>query len=125
MADIELVIKVPEHCLEELKRIELNESNEGVVFHTIKCILNGTPIPKGHGRLIDADAYFADVKKHYFDNDTVMRCTEIALSNAPTIIEADKIEPLTNGDWHYGSEPMQNISYSDRTTIIGANRSEE
>ena len=47
-------------------------------------------LPKGYGRLIDAKAYEQDIRKHYFDNSTVIRCTEITLDNAPTIIEADK-----------------------------------
>ena len=54
-----------------------------------KAIRKGTSLPKGCGRLIDANAYFNDVKKHYFDNITVMSCTKIALDNAPTILDAD------------------------------------
>ncbi len=59
---------------------------------TTEAIAKGTPLPKGCGRLIDARAYEQSVRKHYFDNRTVIRCTEIALLNAPTIIEADKVE---------------------------------
>ena len=54
------------------------------------AIRKGIPLPKGHGRLIDADSYHTDIKNHYFDDATVIRCTEIGLNNAPTIIEADK-----------------------------------
>lgn len=53
MTDKELIIKISEDCFEELKCVELNESNEGVVFHAIKCILNGVPLPKGQGKLIE------------------------------------------------------------------------
>ncbi len=44
-------------------------------------IKNGTPFPKGHGRLIDAD----DLKRigRYAHTNT-------DIDNAPTIIEADK-----------------------------------
>lgn len=51
------------------------------------AIANGTPLPKGHGRLIDADrfvethdccGYIEDMEVDYFNNVT------------PTIIEADK-----------------------------------
>lgn len=56
------------------------------------AIKNGTPLPKGHNRLIDAGEYENSIRKHYFDNSTVIRCTEIALDDAPTIIEADKGE---------------------------------
>lgn len=55
-------------------------------------IKNGIPLPKGHGRLIDAKTYEQNIRKHYFDNDLVIRCTEIALDNTPTIIEADRRE---------------------------------
>ena len=107
MADIELVIKVPEHCLEELKRIELNESNEGVVFHTIKCILNGTPIPKGHGRLIDADAvvdeidsyidsmaysYLYLLREEQSQREHGMVFARDIVCDAPTIIPAEEVE---------------------------------
>lgn len=53
MADVELVIKIPEHCLKELKCVELNESNEGAVFHAIKCILNGIPLDKHEKEIIE------------------------------------------------------------------------
>ena len=47
-------------------------------------ILNGTPLPAGHGRLIDADALM--------DNGYQMESVEIwyGIKHAPTIIEADK-----------------------------------
>ena len=93
MADIELVIKVPEHCLEELKCVELNESNEGVVFHAIRCILNGTPLPKGHGELIDRQSLklsFFTLSRFYktwnLGNNKIMG----EIENAQTIIGASK-----------------------------------
>lgn len=46
MADIELIIKMPEEDYEYIKNS--NDMN----FNVIK---NGTLLPKGHGRLIDAD----------------------------------------------------------------------
>lgn len=56
------------------------------------AIANGVPLSKSHGRLIDAGEYENSIRKHYFDNSTVIRCTEIALDNAPTIIDADRSE---------------------------------
>lgn len=38
------IIDIPEDCLEDLNNIELNELNEGVVFHTICCVRNGIPL---------------------------------------------------------------------------------
>lgn len=58
----------------------------------LNAIRNGTVLLEHHGRLIDAKAYEQDIHKHYFDNELVIRSTEIALSNAPTIIEADTAE---------------------------------
>lgn len=47
-----------------------------------EAVLNGTPLPKGHGRLIDADALYDQFE--YADYDF-----EKTLEYAPTIIEAD------------------------------------
>lgn len=46
------------------------------------AIKHGTPLPKGHGRLIDADALW---KKWVFD-----AIGKQEIDEAPTIIEADK-----------------------------------
>lgn len=60
-----------------------------------KIIAEGKPLPKGHGKLIDADAF----QKSYCDSncgnrkcvDAMDKCIFIGdLQDAPTIIEADK-----------------------------------
>ena len=71
-----------------------------------KAIKNGIPLPKGHGRLIDAD-YLKDViLLHNFhgNNKNIVpysdrrgyrlrqREVDEGIINAPTIIEADKAE---------------------------------
>lgn len=86
MADIELVIKMPE---EQYNMILLSDktamsecvSKEGMMY----AIKNGTPLPKGHGRLIDADKLKARAK-----NDITGYCYEDLIDTTPTIIEADK-----------------------------------
>ena len=50
---MKLVIDIPEHAFEECKNIQLSEEIEGVIFHILTCIKNGTPLPSGHNRLID------------------------------------------------------------------------
>ena len=83
MADIELVIRIPE---EEYKCVQITGciGNKTCISN---AIYNGTPLPKGHGRLIDADAY---IDKHeecgWLDDITVDEFNAIT----PTIIEADK-----------------------------------
>ena len=75
----------------------------------IDAIKNGTPLPKGHGRLIDVDKLKEELKEHHdffvnayggFSNlprNDKSRVDEITNSiativNAPTIIEADRSE---------------------------------
>ena len=77
MADIEVVIKISE---EDYKR--------GTAMAS--AIRNGTPLPKGHGRLIDADALRCENADFDTYNDYCTMFDEIDI--APTIIEADKGE---------------------------------
>ena len=58
--------------------------------HERWVLKNGTPLPKGHGRLIDADAL--DLEKEVSMADDWKTAHEIAncVKYAPTIIEADK-----------------------------------
>ena len=78
MADIELVIKIDEELYKDIKEHGLCGycSDREIVGESIAA---GTPLPKGHGRLIDADQLPIDI---FFDD----------VENAPTIIEADKAE---------------------------------
>lgn len=79
MAGIELVIKLPEEKWEVIqKRMYCNIFD----LNMWNAIKNGTPLPKGHGRLIDADAVLAEpIGNTYKDIDI-----------AETIIEADETE---------------------------------
>lgn len=73
MADIELVIRIPE---DEYRNILLTGKASFCVVNAIEA---GTPLPKGHGRLIDVSEYF---KKEFGD-------ARRFLDKASTIIEAD------------------------------------
>ena len=54
------------------------------------AIRKGTPLPKGHGRLIDADAF---ERRCMFDSDIEdMQDVIYALRDYKSIIEADKAE---------------------------------
>jgi len=106
MSDIELVIKIPEEIqLALINNIQLSMDQQSICDSYIKhAITNGTPLPKGHGRLIDAD-YLKDViLLHNFhgNNKNIVpysdrrgyrlrqREVDEGIINAPTIIEADK-----------------------------------
>ena len=63
------------------------------------AIINGTPLPKGHGRLIDADALKLSEEEHTemgeynwnVEHTYYTRYYSVKeIKNAPTIIEADK-----------------------------------
>lgn len=66
-----------------------------------KAIRKGIPLPKGHGRLIDADAMFKDICNSIesmtnigiaVDGQYLWEKLNDALFNASTIIKADKTE---------------------------------
>jgi hypothetical protein len=81
----EIVIKIPEE--EYQKYIKMRPAYPDGVFCLIKEIQNGTPLPEGHGRLIDADAL---LQKHQdFD---AYPFPSITIHNAPTIIEGSDSE---------------------------------
>ncbi len=104
MADIELVIKIPEGLK---KDFELEQWTALSCMEMKRALMNGTQIPKGHGRLIDADRLKDNYKYHYalfleaygstmnMPKDIKSRCDELDnaiadIINAPTIIEADR-----------------------------------
>ncbi len=56
-----------------------------------KAIRKGTPLPKGHGRLIDRDSLELDCDwSDYYDGFSAYSESQVRL--APTIIEADMKE---------------------------------
>lgn len=86
MADRELVVKRPE-CIELVVKIpewvykraqEMPSVWTDSVWSGIK---NGTPLPKGHGRLID-ESKIKNCGWNFIDHH--------AKTDAPTIIEADR-----------------------------------
>lgn len=95
MADIELLIKIPDHLYKLLKDFP-SDSNESTIENVLmKAVEHGTPLPKGHGRLIDADAFQKTYCKENCGDrpcvDAMDRCIFIGeLLLAPTIIDADK-----------------------------------
>ncbi len=111
MADIELVIKIPEEAYNLLQ-------NDGVDWlgaeHILNAVANGTLLPKGHGDLKDFEKLYADMsereefaRQRVIDTPSNRLCytryvAQLKLNertsfkemlyDAPTIIEADKEE---------------------------------
>lgn len=73
---MQIVIDIPE----EDYNFVTKQVADGITNPWKICIANGTPLPKGHGRLIDADAI--DTK---WSDPAVSK----TLDDAPTILEAD------------------------------------
>lgn len=77
-----IVIDISEEMYEELKYLNVH----GFTTATDEAIANGTPLPKGHGRLKDIDAIIDTLDSS--DRDIyVKECLE---EDAPTIIPAER-----------------------------------
>ena len=83
MDEIELVVKIPK---EEYEMIV--NSEECGLHNLTRAIANGTPLPKGHGRIGDLDALRCENTDFDTYNDYCTMFDEIEA--AETIIEADK-----------------------------------
>ena len=93
MADIELVIKIDKASYDTIKDMVDIGLGTGDT-----AIAKGTPLPKGHGKIIDANIIkdFKNRIKHYgkdyrFTQEEILNILErYEIKYAPTIIEADK-----------------------------------
>jgi len=87
MADVELVIKIPE---EVKNRLCFGVTYSKDIQVVCEALNDGTPLPKGHGRIGDLDA----LRCENTDFDTYKDyCTMFdEIEAAETIIEADKEE---------------------------------
>lgn len=86
---MQIVIDIADEYYEYLKKLMLNGD---VLGARERKILNGTPLPKWHGRLIDADELFDKVQFADFSSSDDVNTALLSIGDAPTIIEADKAE---------------------------------
>ena len=82
---MQIVIDIPESWLQAITESSLTIFN-GKIFDSIR---NGISLPKGHGRLIDADALYDDL---IFPNEQFGKAFKDILNDAPTIIPAESEE---------------------------------
>lgn len=78
---MQIVIDIPNSTFTDLKKKQ-NRTEVDV------AVLNGTPLPKGHGRLIDADR----LETHFIGTEQgtdLEVYLEPTIINAPTVIEAE------------------------------------
>ena len=88
---MEIVIKIDD---EDYKRIQNIDVFDGLTSRAYSAIRNGTPLPKGHGRLIDVNDLLDDINLEDNDYNRDVNTGEIItlenIDRIPTIIEADK-----------------------------------
>ena len=93
---MQIVIDIPEEKYQGIVNMAeeiLDASTFCSPRYLYKAVLNGTPLPKGHGRLIDADAInIHDISPIY--EMEVYGVTQDDIEYEPTIIEADKESEL-------------------------------
>ena len=94
---MQLVIEIPENRYDEIHSLKFamyglqSEENKQLFYWLINAVQDGRPLPKGHGRLIDADELrikSIDVNAEFGNEWWCVDCDDIEL--APTVLEADK-----------------------------------
>ena len=61
-------------------------SGKTLLATLLRAVRNGKVLPKGHGRLIDADAFIGTLDA----SDRDIYCEQAINEDAPTLVEADK-----------------------------------
>ena len=106
MADIELVIKIPEEIYKRILPYRDFPLISNLTTDSLKlthAVANGVPLPKGHGRIGDLNKLESEMYHEAFETDTELqkwdsgcwiryKMFENAIANAQTIIEADKVK---------------------------------
>ena len=90
---MQIVIDIPEVFYEALKKTDeiLGGQRSGKTLMSViyNAVAKGTPLPKGHGRLIDADVVDDNIYDLTRSMDLNYGQISEVVDNAPTIIEAD------------------------------------
>jgi len=85
---MQIVIDIPMDAYNNLIKYGYKNLGSFDCGNILKAVTNGTPLPKGHGRLIDADAF---ERRCMFDSDIEdMQDVIYALRDYKSIIEADE-----------------------------------
>lgn len=86
---MQIVIDMSEEDYNEIEPFLNGQKIKGGfnIFKLLEMIKNGTPLPKGHGRLIDADKLIRDTIKNPVHAPYIHI---IDMKEAPTIIEGSE-----------------------------------
>lgn len=86
---MELVIKIDDETYKEIKKSNTIKEHLNKVDWSIR---NGTPLPAGHGRLLDANAlltYLEEDEREAFTKHQVWLMFSEYNKDVPTVVEAD------------------------------------
>ena len=89
MSDVELAIKIPEEIYNHTQEYEVggfNQENDTKLFIAIK---NGTPLPKEHGALKDADKIKASMFAYMMDKSKSHEAKSV-MSVAKSMVDLEK-----------------------------------
>ena len=87
MADIELVIKIPEEKYKKISNSNPSLADDFSIYYAIK---NGIPLPKGHGRILD-EKEILNTEKHDGGWYDLVDLPEY-IAGVSAIVEADTTE---------------------------------
>ena len=88
---MQIVIDIPKEEYEKAASINGAEIKPEQIKDWEYVIAHGTPLPKGHGRLIDADDYLEREKPRGISEDTWHEShLYVSITNADTIIESEE-----------------------------------
>lgn len=93
---MQIVINIPEKLACEGFERFFTEEEKNVL---IKAIGNGTPLPKGHGKLIDVNDLLEEICLEDTKENRKLNLGEII-----TLEDIDRIEPIIEADTTEGSE---------------------
>ena len=78
---MQIIIDIPDRIYKRQGYLNIIDSD--ILRNALK---NGTPLPKGHGRLIDADAFGKELHRY---TEAPYQYALKVFNDAPTIIKAD------------------------------------
>ena len=88
---MELVINISEDLYNAIMRVK-NGKFPHHLSNAEYAIANGTPLPKGHGELIDARAFLQSINNSDYDTYNDYSNTFDWISDAEVLVKADKGE---------------------------------
>lgn len=83
---MQIIIELPDDVYSVIVKQYRKDKELQTRDNLYKAIANGTPLPKGHGRLVDFSEVLIKLMQFYDGDKTIGQC----LDEVNTIIEADK-----------------------------------